>query len=209
MIRRPEDKGILRAFDPLKLPSPQLPISVVMNLTIFLESDALRVAPNGYRTKQSWDKDLADLKMNIAMYSEISPSDDPDFHMELLISVNGYVSDDEPIEYLKSIDGTYINNKRIHITVFQRPNVGWQWGALQDIWQRWHRDIDCDFWMTQESDSYFCVENWFDILREQYYIASSGVGFKVCFISGNERAFLFNEPHEFDGPLSKVLSYVL
>ena len=196
---RPDGKGILRAFDPLQCPEKKLHVDVVMNLTLFLQSNAPRPAPNGFRADQNWEKDLKDLKQNISIYSTLSPSVRPEFRMELVISVNGYVTDAEPIEYLKSIDNTFVNNNRIHITVFQRPNVGWQWGALQDIWQRWHHSVICDFWMTQESDCYFHKENWFDILYDKYKCHEKE---KICFISGRERTFLFNEPLEFDGPLS-------
>ncbi len=200
MNNRIKDTGIQREFDPLQYPEKLECADVVMNLTLFLQSDSLRVSPKGVRTKQNWQKDLADLKKNIDVYSNLSPSVDPNFVMELIISVNGFITDKEPIVYLKSIDNTFINNNRIHITVFQRPNVGWQWGALQDIWQKWKNTIVCPFWMTQESDCYFKKENWFDYLKEMYN-KSNG---KICFISGKERTFRFGNPYDFKGPLNDM-----
>lgn len=191
-----EELGFLRVFDPL--PFMKGKRDVVMNLTTFFESNSLRVAPNGTRSNNSWHKDLKDVKKNIEMYDKLVPSVKDDFLMELVISVNGSITDDEPFDYLKSIDDTYISNGKIHVTVFQRPNIGWQWGALQDVWAKL-KGLDCDFWMTQESDCFFKMNYWFDILRDKYKSSKE----KVCFISGHERTFTFGDPYEYNGPLNK------
>lgn len=197
MKNREPKRGILRIFDPLSYRAWEK-VDVVVNLTTFLESQAPRRGPNGTRLVSSWDKDLDDIKYNIKVYDSLCPSDKKDFTMELVISVNGYVTDDVPINYLKSINDSYISDGRIHITVFQRPNIGWQWGALQDIWMKWKK-LNCQFWMTQESDCHVNQECWFDILYEEITSHKE----KICFISGRERCFEFGDPYVYSGPLNK------
>jgi hypothetical protein len=122
-----------------------------------------------------------------------------DIRMELLVTINGHLTDDKSIDYLKSIDDTVICNQKIHITVHQRPNIGWQWGSLWDIWQKW-KTLSTPWWITKEVDWHFQLENWFDLLRERYFDAQV-TDKKICFVSGHQRRFKF-DPYDYDGPLS-------
>jgi len=50
----------------------------------------------------------------------------------------------------------------VNIITFQRPNIGYQWGGLYDIWLR-YKDINCGWFGSLEHDHYFRHSEWFDI----------------------------------------------
>jgi len=202
MLVRPEGKGILRVFDPLQYPTCVWSPDCIMNLTVFLENNALRRDKDGFVVRTNNDRELYHVKKNIEVFDKLSPSTMDDFSMELLVTVNGNLTDERAINYLKSIDDKHISNNRIHIKVWQRPNIGWQWGSLWDIWQRW-KGLNTTWWISKECDWHFQVENWYDVLREKFYEAEES-GNRICFVSGHERKFDM-DPYEYYGPLDKVV----
>lgn len=198
MIVRPEGKGVLRVFDPLMYPDFKWAPDCILNITVFLEQNAMRRVANGEKQLTNNDREYYHLLKSVDIFDKLNPSQRKDISMELLITVNGHLTDDRSIDYLKSIDDTLICNQKIHITVHQRPNIGWQWGALYDIWQKWG-SLNTPWWITKEVDWHFQLPMWFDVLREKYYERQET---NICFVSGHQRKFKFN-PYNYDGPLSK------
>jgi hypothetical protein len=56
MIKRPEGKGVLRVFDPLMYPKFMWAPDCVINLTVFLEQNAMRRVENGEKIPTSNDR---------------------------------------------------------------------------------------------------------------------------------------------------------
>jgi len=194
MIKRNKEHGILRIFDPLQYPDFDK-TDCILNLTVFLENDGLRRMDNGYREPTDNKQEMENLKRNIDFFDKSSHSIKKDFSMKLVISVNGHLMDDESINYLKSLDRQKLNDSKVEIIIYQRPNIGWQWGSLWDIWTRW-KNVNCEYWVSKECDWHFRLENWYDILKEKLISNKN-----AAFVSAYERKFKF-DPYEYYGPLS-------
>jgi len=138
----------VRCFDPLK--NPNRKYDLVFHLPVCFDNIDRR---------QGVDRDFRCLKFQIENFKQVNPSNNPNFKMLLCISVNGGISSYSYVEYLNSIGNRLTNN--IDIIVFQRPNVGWQWGGLHDVYMRYKNH--CDFFCTCECDVWFFQNGWFDI----------------------------------------------
>jgi len=90
----------------------------VFHMSTFLSSTGYRRRGNGYR-------DFNCIKENIKRFSTQSISSLKDFRLDLIISVNGDITENEFIEYYKDIDGSVVGNN-VNIKIFQRHNVGFQ-----------------------------------------------------------------------------------
>lgn len=146
----------VRVFDPLKTSREKY--NLVAHIPVCLD--------NIQRRQGGVDRDFRCLKFQINHFKKIIPSSNPNFKMILIISVNGGICSQEYVDYIKSVPKQL--TPQIETIVFQRPNVGWQWGALHDIWMR-YKD-SCDVFSTMECDVYFTQNNWYnrcyDVLKK-------------------------------------------
>lgn len=176
-----------REFDPLHAPKIRR-TNCVFHLCSFLQE--------GPRREGDSKRDFICLQKFIEIIKTQRISTDPDFRLDLIISINGHIENQEYIDYLKSINGSIINWK-VHITVFQRQNVGWQWGSLHDIWLR-YKEIDCNWFVSMEADVWLDTDLWFDYLRRQILNTKGKVGFL-----GQSRAIATWPPDEIPSPRRK------
>lgn len=139
----------VREFDPLHIPKIS-GTTCVLHISSFLEGSG----------KNNPLREFNVLKKQIDMLSSQKISDINGFRLDLVISINGHVNVKEYISYLKSIDKTVVGNN-VNITIFQRPNFGYQWGGFYDVWNR-YKMINCDWFVTLEADVYFNDNTWFD-----------------------------------------------
>ena len=99
----------------------------IFHMSTFL-SDSKTKRRHGHTSKRDFDCIVKNIElMKTQEISTIRP-----FRMDLLISINGGIEKQEYIEYLKNINGSIIGNN-IHVKVFQRANVGFQWGGFHDV----------------------------------------------------------------------------
>jgi len=150
---------IFRVFDPLHIPKINK-TDCVLHISSFLQESKEK----SDRREGDSPRDFNCIKSLIGEISNQRISNREGFRLDAVISINGHVENQEYIDYLKSINGTVIGNN-VHITIFQRPNVGWQWGGFHDVWMR-YKDIDCNWYATIESDNYLTQDNWLDIAIE-------------------------------------------
>lgn len=139
----------VRYFDPLKYPSEGT-ADIVLHIPIQLNSRGSRRAPAGGFS------DFDGLKWNLNNFKK-NPKG---FHGILVVSVNGFI-DDGHIDNLKWIDEKVINNQwgDWNVTVFQRPNYGYQWGGFYDVWLK-YKEIDCKYYATLECDCFLQGDWW-------------------------------------------------
>ena len=105
-------------------------------------------------------EDFLCLKRSVESLKEQTISAAAGFQLELLVSINGYVTDPGFIGWFKSINDTWLNNK-IYCKVFQRPNFGYHWAGLHDVWMR-YKETNCQWYASLECDHVFMVDAWFD-----------------------------------------------
>jgi hypothetical protein len=139
----------VRVFDPLK-PVSGVKYDLVCHIPVCLD--------NIKRRQEGADRDFRCLQFQLENFKKIRPSDNPNFKMILIISVNGGIGQSSYITFLKSIPKQL--TPQIETLIFQRPNVGWQWGALHDVWMR-YKDSSYIF-STMECDVYFNDNKWYD-----------------------------------------------
>lgn len=110
--------------------------------------------------------ELDHLKFNIDRFNltEIKNSSNPNWQGDLIISINGFIHDGETLNYLRSIDGSDLKSG-LKVKIFQRPNVGYQWGGFYDVWQR-YKDATCQYYVSFEEDCFFST-GWFDRLVKE------------------------------------------
>ncbi len=162
--KRPEknyvtDYEYFRQFDPLK------PVNHGRNITGILHIAGHIEEKNRSDKKQYHDsggalEDFVCLKRGVESLKEQVISKEKTFKLELIISINGYVTDVRYIKWLNSINEQWLNNK-IYCKVFQRPNFGYHWAGLHDIWLR-YKDTGCQWYASLECDHVFMVNDWFD-----------------------------------------------
>ena len=183
--------GTLREFDPLLYPKTN-DIDCIVSYPIFLEENGKRRMDDGTKGLNNHIKELENLKKKVEWITNV-PVSKNDIKVEFIISICGYVIDDYCIDYLSSIDDEYLN-KNVHCVVFQRPNIGWQWGSLEDIWIK-YKDTNCKYFVSSEVDLEFLNEPyWYDECKELIK------GDKICFISDIQKNPI--DPHNYYGPLN-------
>ena len=175
---------IFRVFDPLHIPKINK-TDCVLHISSFLQESKEK----SDRREGDSPRDFNCIKSLIGEISNQRISNREGFRLDAVISINGHVENQEYIDYLKSINGTVIGNN-VHITIFQRPNVGWQWGGFHDVWMR-YKDIDCNWYATMEGDVFFSNDTWFD-----YFVNKNKI------LHGqNSRKFNTIDPKEYNGPI--------
>lgn len=195
MIER--DGEIQRVFTPIQWPQIDH-CDLVLHLSTFLQDNAKRRDKNGYNDIVSSSRDFYHVQKEIEIFRTFRPSSN-DVDIYLLISINGGITNDEYINFLRNIDGLHENNT--HFIVFQRPNFGYQWGGFYDVWSK-YKDINCTWYMSKESDWHLNTEYWFDRLIDKYNEISRKNG-KIGYIGGGKRKIPFNDIYEYNGPLNK------
>ena len=128
----------------------------VLHLSTFLQTEGRRRIPDATR-------DFECLQKNVEQFATWRASQQPGFMMDLVISVNGTIDIQEHLDMLNRINGQMLN-PTTRVTVFQRPNIGWQWGGFWDVWLRW-KGITCEWWATLENDCHLTDPDWFDVLQ--------------------------------------------
>lgn len=134
---------IIRRFDPLHYPSINS-ADCVFHVCGYLEEDTenrLKALKNCLNTLTA---------LNAKTSNKIV----------IVLSINGGIEDEASINYLEHI------KKSTSIIVFQRPNIGYQWCGLYDVWLK-YKHINCNFFATIEQDCYVIRENWFSYLVER------------------------------------------
>jgi hypothetical protein len=149
-----------RQFDPLKpIKNIKRPITGILHI-------AAHVDPRnrGSNIHDSADtlEDFIVLKRSVESLQEQSISHRPDFQLELIISINGFVLEPRYLEWFRSINETWLNDK-IYCRVFQRANYGFHWAGLHDIWMR-YKETNCQWYASLECDHVFMHDNWFDMV---------------------------------------------
>jgi len=192
-IERDSKYGINRVFDPVQKYKDEK-LDCISTICTFLQTDGLRRVPiQGIKVKGRSEDDFKCLKINIDRFSKIKPSK-KHIRMELIIIVNGYISDNSYITYLSNLDNKWITDD-IKIRVFQRSNMGWKWGALWDIWNG-YKDGGCNWWLSIENDLYINMQHYFDICTKLLLDDSNS-----CWISYIERTTAMEKPYEYYGNL--------
>ena len=203
MNKRPEGKGIERVLPPLFTPFRYDEKELIIIVTCFLETGGMRRCKNGPKRPSYPDREFEHLKQDIETFRILKPSKF-DIDIELIYAVNGFLTEDHMIKYLNDINDTYLQDK-VHLTVFQRPNIGWQYGAAYDVFQK-HRHTEVGYYMMKEVDRHLKVDYWYDILNQKMmtagYSPKSGYNEKICWVGGVERPYRF-KPHEYAGPLTE------
>ena len=119
---------------------------VILHIPICLEK------PTG---KSNRDADIECLKKTLKVLTTQTG-----FKGKLNISVNGVIKIKDDVKYLQTIDDTQIGP--FQTIVFQRPNYGYQWGGLYDVWLK-HKDVkENKYFATLECDC-FLTTNWYKI----------------------------------------------
>lgn len=132
-----------RVFDPLHIPNVEA-TDCILHISSYLE--------------ESSEREFNVLRENVGLLSSQVIFPEYDYRIDLILSINGHVEKPKYIKYLKSIDGSKINSG-VYVTVFQRQNMGFQWGGFHDVWLR-YKDVKCDWFATMEADCYFLREDW-------------------------------------------------
>jgi len=145
-----------REFDFLHVPKIEK-TDCVLHISSFLQSHCID-KNNEINYEIMANKNFLCLKYTINSLLSKRASEN-DCRIDVVISVNGHIEEQEYIDYLKSINGK--SNGCYHITVFQRQNIGFQWGGFHDVWLR-YKNIKCNWYATMEGDC-ILIEYWFDI----------------------------------------------
>jgi hypothetical protein len=178
-----------RVFD--MLPEAQEEVDCVIHVSTFLEDKGMRRAGNAetyFRAARMLIEDLL-----------TRPLSEKSLRVDLVISVNGLVTNSTYIHYLEELHSVHSSHVQIRPVVFQRPNVGWQWGGLWDIWLR-YKHLKCKWWVTMESDLLLQFPCWVDIFTQEIEKAQED-GFKIAFLGFHQRRDWFIDTHEFYVPL--------
>lgn len=141
----------VRYFDPLikSRTEPDLVIHIPVCLEL-IES----------RNPDSGNRDMAALKISLEHLINMPISKEP-ISIDFVISVNGFIQYDEKyIDYLEGLQDT----DNYTFKIFQRPNFGWQWGSMYDVWLA-YKDTKTQWFFTSECDLKMTKEYWFDYLR--------------------------------------------
>ena len=157
---------IFREFDPLHVPKIERTFCV-LHISSFLQSHNIeKWDVNDKDSEENWIKHVKSraktnflcLKYTINDLLSKKASEN-DCRIDIIISVNGHIEEPEYIDYLRDINGK--SNGCYHITIFQRQNIGFQWGGFHDVWLR-YKDVECNWYATMEGDCALS-EYWFDI----------------------------------------------
>ena len=84
--------------------------------------------------------------------------------MDLIISINGDIDKANYIKYFQDIHKKWLSDK-VFCKVFQRPNYGYHWAGLHDVWMR-YKDTKCKWYVSMECDHRFMYDDWFDKVTE-------------------------------------------
>lgn len=136
-----------RVFDPLSIPTIEM-TDCVLHICSYLEQDN--------------NREFDVLQKNIDLLSSQTISVKPDYRVDLIISINGHIDNPDYIDYFRRIDGIKINSG-VYVQIFQRQNIGFQWGGFHDVWMR-YKDIKCNWFVTLEADCFFLRTDWLDYL---------------------------------------------
>ena len=191
-IERNPEYGINRVFDPVQKYKHN-DIDCVFIICAFLQTDGLRRVPiKGIKVRGGSDDDFRCLKINIDRLCRIEPSK-KNIKIELVIIVNGYITDEKYIIYLDNLNGIWITDY-MRVKVFQRPNIGWKWGALWDVWNG-YKESGCKWWICLEQDLYinklYYLDVGMDLLKYDKY----------CWVSYIKRTKIIESPYEYYGNL--------
>jgi len=162
-----------RHFDPLFAVSKNHVVDCVLHMSTCFEPRKTHVDFQHCVMANRHLVELEHLRFNIDRFDleEIKNSTDPKFHGDLIISVNGFIHDQKVVDYLKSIDGKNLKSG-LTVKIFQRPNVGYQWGGFYDVWQK-YKTATCNYYASFEEDCFFS-DSWFDTLKREIEPADIG-----------------------------------
>jgi hypothetical protein len=180
---------VYRQFDSLHIPTVGK-TDCVYHISSYLEDK------EGVSDRVNTSREFEVFRLNIDHLLSQTISQLDGFRMDLIVSINGHISNPTYIEYLNSINGT--NNGKVFITVFQRPNVGYQWGGLHDVWLR-YKDVKCTWYVTTEADVYMEDDIWYDTAVHK--VNASGNGY----LGQNAR---INMIHPFEAESSPGMWYI-
>jgi hypothetical protein len=151
----------IRYYEPLKEPEINYGVNIVLHIPIQMNS---RGAMKVHRQKS----DIDALHSNLDRFRE---QGNDKYKGELVISINGFIDDNkEQKDKLKWLNEC-VQDKNIgnwHITIFQRPNYGYQWGGFYDVWIK-YKILECPYYATLECDQQL-TKDWYEecdrIMRE-------------------------------------------
>lgn len=160
-VWRPEYKMItntfFRVFDPLKPVSGQA-VHCAFHIPVHVED----------RERDSDSKGMIEdfivSRRAIELFREYTISNLKSFRLDLVVSVNGNITNKRFIDYFESINNKWLQPGKVLCKVFQRPNVGFQWGGYHDMWMR-YKD-KCNWFATMEADHRLMYDNWYDRILE-------------------------------------------
>ena len=119
----------------------------------------------------------------------------------LIVSVNGLITEMPYIKYLQALVPRKNQRVQIYPVVFQRPNVGWQWGGFWDVWLRYKR-CGCKWWFTLEGDVKLTLPFWFDLFTRDITTAKNA-GNMIAFVGAHQAKDTLPSPYEYYGVLPK------
>lgn len=152
-----------RHFDPLFPPPTGHTVDCVLHMSVCFEPRRTHVLFQHCVMANRHVIELKYLRFNIERFdlTEIKNSDNPNWKGDLIISINGFIYNEEVVDYLRSIDGKTLRSG-LTVKIFQRPNVGYQWGGFYDVWQK-YKTANCEYYASFEEDCFF-FDKWFDRL---------------------------------------------
>ena len=143
-----------RTFDPLKPVNKT--VNCAFHIPVHLE-DSTRDSDS-----RGMIEDFVVARRCIEKFREYSMTNLQSFKLDLVVSINGDITKPKFIEYFKSIDNQQLSDK-VFCKVFQRPNIGYQWGGFHDMWMR-YKGTGCMWFATMECDHRFMFDDWFDMI---------------------------------------------
>lgn len=165
----------VRYFDPLISPEKRYPDpEVVIHIPICLEDIS--------RREGGAERDIRCLLYNIQNFKNNLPTKNTSGlynEIDIVISVNGFIHFPDFVDVLENLEKR--DNGQYNIKIFQRPNIGWQWAAFYEVWQK-YRYTETNFYMTMECDVIITMEYWLDYLTSKML---SGIGYLG--MEGNEK----------------------
>ena len=153
----------VRYFDPIT--KPKTDPDLVIHIPVCLEDIK--------RREGAGDRDIACLKYNIQNFLTLTPSVNH-LNIDFVICVNGFIYYDY-IDYLEGL----LPTKDFNFRIFQRPNVGWQWGAFYDVWLA-YKHSNTKWFMSMEADVFLTKDYWFDYLKSFFKSEKVGHVGMVC-----------------------------
>ncbi len=156
-----------RQFDPLKPinPATRQP-HCILHVATHVESHARNKNSSQYHDTSGHLEDFLVTKRCIESLQDQTISNQNGFKLELIISINGYITEPKYIEWFEFVNESWLNDK-IYCRVFQRPNFGYHWSGFHDVWMR-YKETACAFWASLECDHVFMYDDWFDQLKAQF-----------------------------------------